>query len=243
MADRYIISNAPRLAPASLLARSLAIYIARMPIIGFLAQKGGAGKTTLAVHLAVLAGDALLVDLDPQRSAAEWWESREAELPELAVGEARDFSKALAATRRPWVLIDTAPHAAEAARVVAELADMVVIPTRPGIMDLRAIRATVEIAIAAKKSAAIVLNACPAGRGAAEASVTAEARQALMAYGLPVAPVAVIQRAAFSHALNDGRAVTEFEPEGKAADELHRLWEWISAEARTPSSQRHQRSR
>jgi len=95
VADRYIISNAPRLAPASLLARSLAIYIARMPIIGFLAQKGGAGKTTLAVHLAVLAGDALLVDLDPQRSAAEWWESREAELPELAVGEARDLSKAL----------------------------------------------------------------------------------------------------------------------------------------------------
>src|SRR5262245_34787869 len=66
-------------------------YSVHMPSIGFLAQKGGAGKTTLAVHLAVLAGDALLVDLDPQRSAAEWWETRSAELPELAVGEARDL--------------------------------------------------------------------------------------------------------------------------------------------------------
>src|SRR5687767_13448519 len=58
-------------------------YFARMPSIGFLAQKGGAGKTTLAVHLAVLAGDGLLVDLDPQRSSAEWWDTRSADLPEL----------------------------------------------------------------------------------------------------------------------------------------------------------------
>src|SRR5687768_10383 len=116
-----------------------------MPSIGFLAQKGGAGKTTLCVHLGVLAEDALIADLDPQRSAAEWWESRDAELPELATGEARDLSTALKAARRRWVLVDTAPHAAEDARIVAELVDLVVIPTRPAILDLRAIRATVEI--------------------------------------------------------------------------------------------------
>src|SRR4051812_2494475 len=98
-----------------------------MPSIAFLAQKGGAGKTTLAVHLAVLAGDALLVDLDPQRSTAEWWESRAAELPELAVGDAVDLRGALAAAQRPWVLIDTAPHAAEDARVVASVASLIVI--------------------------------------------------------------------------------------------------------------------
>ena len=90
-----------------------------MPSIGFLAQKGGAGKTTLAVHLAVLAGEALLIDLDPQRSAADWWESRQAALPELAVGSANDLKVALAAARRPWVIIDSAPHAADEARIVA----------------------------------------------------------------------------------------------------------------------------
>src|SRR5215217_3832006 len=110
-----------------------------MPTVGLIASKGGAGKTTLAVHLAVLAGDALLVDLDPQRSAAEWWETRTAELPELAVGEARDLKGALAASRRTWVVVDTAPHAAEDARTVASLVDLVVIPTRPAILDLRAI--------------------------------------------------------------------------------------------------------
>ena len=147
--------------------------------IGFLAQKGGAGKTTLAVHLAVLAGDALLVDLDPQRSAAEWWETRSAELPELAVGEARDLKSALASSQRAWVVVDTAPHAAEDARTVASLVDLVVIPTRPAILDLRAIRATVEIISRAGARAVVVLNACPVARTVAEASIVTEARQAL----------------------------------------------------------------
>ena len=202
-----------------------------MPSIGFLAQKGGAGKTTLAVHLAVLAGDALIIDLDQQQSAAEWWESRHAELPELAVGRAADLAGALAATRRPWVLVDTAPHAAEDAQIVAHAVDLVVIPTRPAILDLRAIRATVEIVREAKVRAVIVLNSCPPARGIGEASVTAEARQVLATYKLPVCPVAITQRAALTYALNDGRAVTEYEPDGKAADELRRLWRWISDEA------------
>lgn len=206
-----------------------------MPSIGFLAQKGGAGKTTLAVHLAALAGDALLVDLDPQRSAAEWWETRTADRPELAVGEARDLENALASTRRSWVVVDTAPHAAEDARMVASLVDLVVIPTRPAILDLRAIRATVEIAGRTGARAVIILNACPAGRSVAEASIVTEARHALAGYGLPLAPVAVTQRAAFSYALNDGRAVSEFEPDGKAAEELRRLWEWLRDQANAPA--------
>ena len=203
--------------------------------IGFLAQKGGAGKTTLAVHLAVLAGDALLVDLDPERSAAEWWETRSAELPELAVGEARDLKSALASSQRAWVVVDTAPHAAEDARTVASLVDLVVIPTRPAILDLRAIRATVEIISRAGARAVVVLNACPVARMVAEASIVTEARQALASYGLPLAPMAVAQRAALSYALNDGRAVSEFEPDGKAAKELRRLWEWLHVQAIAPT--------
>jgi chromosome partitioning protein len=207
-----------------------------MPSIGFLAQKGGAGKTTLAVHLAVLAGDGLLVDLDPQRSSAEWWDTRSADLPELAVGEARDLEAALASSRRSWIVVDTAPHAAEDARIVAGLVDLVAIPTRPAILDLRAIRATVDIVAKAGARGVVVLNACPVGRGLAEASIVTEARHALATYGLPLAPVAVAQRAAFSYALNDGRAVSEFEPDGKAAEELRRLWEWLRVQANAPTA-------
>ena len=82
-------------------------------------------------------------------------------------------------------------------------------------------------------TAVIVLNACPVGRSVAEASIVTEARQALAAYGLLLAPIAVAQRAAFSYALNDGRAVSEFEPDGKAAAELRRYGSG-SVSKRTP---------
>src|SRR4051794_3708030 len=172
-----------------------------MPAVALLAFKGGVGKTTLALHLAVAAGDALLVDVDRQRSAAGWWRTREAELPELVAGEAAGVGAAVAATRRSWVFVDTAPAIDADARAVAAAADMCLIPTRPAILDLRAIAGTVELVRDAGKPSVIVLNACPPGRGMAEASIVTEARRALRAYGLPVAPVAVAQRAALSHAL------------------------------------------
>jgi chromosome partitioning protein len=113
----------------------------------------------------------------------------------------------------------------EALRAVCGVSDFIVIPARPGILDLRAIADTVEMVDG--KPAVIVLNSCPPGRGFGEAGVVAEARSALAVYGLPVCPVAISHRVAFSHALNGGLAVTEFEPEEKAAGEIRKLWEWL----------------
>ena len=74
-------------------------------------------------------------------------------------------------------------------------------------------------------AARIVLNSCPPpGAFYGEPRIVAEAREALRAYGIPVSGVAISQRAAFSHALIDGRAVMEFEQRGKAAREIDRLW-------------------
>jgi chromosome partitioning protein len=109
---------------------------------------------------------------------------------------------------------------------VAKRADFILIPTRPSILDLWAIGATTQIMKGMGKAAAVILNATPAGRGLIESPITAEARKGLEAYGVPVAPMTVTQRAALAHALIDGRAVTEFEPKGKAAQELKRLWKF-----------------
>lgn len=207
-----------------------------MLLIGFFAQKGGAGKTTLTVQLAVLAGNALMVDLDSPRAAAKWWESCDAE---LAVGKALDLAGALATTKHTWVLIDTASHAAEDARTVAGLVDLVVGPTRPAILDLRAIRVTVAIVQVMEAKAVIVLNSCPPGLGIVDATVMTEALTAFATYGLPVAPIAIIQRTAMTYALNDGRVVTEFEPDGKAADESKILQRWVSEQARANATRRH----
>jgi chromosome partitioning protein len=196
-----------------------------VPAIALLSQKGGAGKTTLAVHLAVASGDGLIIDTDKQKSAAGWWRERSGELPELVTSAAQSVPKALEATKRQWVFIDTPPHAEDALRAVCAVSNFILIPARPAILDLRAIADSV--ALVNGKAAVIVLNSCPPGRGFAEVGIVTEARRALAVYGLPVCPVAISQRVAYSHALNGGQAVTEFEPEGRAAGEIRKLWEWL----------------
>ena len=202
-----------------------------MKTLALLARKGGAGKTTLAVHLAVIAVQSgqrvLLVDTDPQRSTAAWWRSRSAATPELVECEASQLPDVLAAARADGielVVVDTRPSVEADTATVARLADFVLIPTRPTILDLRAIGATVEVVQAVNRRGAVVLNAVLAGRDGEESPQAAEAREALAAYALEVAPVAVGNRVALGHALVDGRAVTEFEPGGKAALELQSLY-------------------
>jgi chromosome partitioning protein len=206
-------------------------------ILALLAQKGGAGKTTLALHLAVIAQQAgfrtLLVDCDPQRSAGGWWRARAAETPELvetSPDNLRAVVKAATDDGVGFIVIDTRPSVERDTAEVARVADFALIPTRPSILDLRAIGATVDVVKALGRRAAIILNACPAGRGVGEASVTVEARRGLAVYGLPIAPQAITGRAALAHALIDGQAVTEFEPDGKASAELRRVWKWTERE-------------
>ena len=205
-----------------------------MKTLALLARKGGAGKTTLAVHLAVIAVQSgqrvLLVDTDPQRSTAAWWRSRQADTPELVECEASQLPDVLAAARADGVelaVIDTRPSVEADTATVARLADLVLIPTRPTILDLRAIAATVEVVQAVNRRGAIVLNAVLAGRDGEESPQAAEAREALAAYALEVAPVAVGNRVALGHALVDGLAVTEFDPAGKASAELQALFRFV----------------
>ena len=202
-----------------------------MRTIALLARKGGTGKTTLAVHLAVLAAESgrcvLLVDTDPQHSAGDWWRVRKTDVPRLVECAAKRVPAVLQAAEQDGidlVVVDTRPSVEADTADIARLADLVLSPTRPGILDLRAIAPTTEVVRAARHAAIIVLNAVPAARGFGENALTAEARRALQSYRLPVAATAIGNRTAFAHALIDGRSVTEFEPHGKAAGELRKLF-------------------
>ena len=207
-----------------------------MKTICLLAQKGGTGKTTLCLHLAVLAGElgrrAEIVDIDPQASATAWRRRRQGEFPPVSRSAAAQLEALLADRRRQGVdlvLIDTAPHSSHEAATAVQLSDLALIVSRPAILDLEAIGASVKIAQQQAAPSAIVLNACPPPQHDRETAIVREARDALQVYGLPVAPVSIAQRAAFSHALIDGRAVTEFEDSGKAANEIRRLWQWVES--------------
>ena len=209
-----------------------------MKILGLLSRKGGVGKTTLALHLAVMAQASglrvLLVDLDPQGSTAAWWQAREAETPQMDVAEPGRLEGLLKQARDAGIdlaIIDTRPSAEADAVQVAALSDYVLVPTRPAILDLRAILGTLDIVKGGRHRASIVLNACSAPRGGVgEASTTSDARKALRAFGVPVAPVSIVQRAPLAHALVGGLAVSETDPTSKATKEIRALWRYVEKE-------------
>lgn len=203
-----------------------------MRTIAFLSQKGGSGKTTLAVHTAVAAHEdgarVVVVDTDPQRSATAWGSARRDALPVVATAAASELGTVLRAAQgedMTVVIVDTAPHATASAVQIARMVDMVLIPVRPSAFDLAAVGQAVEIVKAAGVRAAFVLSACPF-----RAPEVEETRAVLSSYGLPVVPVAVTDRRPFARAVASGKSVTEFESEGKAAGEIRSLWNWINEE-------------
>lgn len=200
-----------------------------MRTVAIISQKGGSGKTTVAVHLAVCAErqgkTAAIIDLDPQASATEWASRRQADSPEVIKATPEQLSGLLDRARAggaDLIIVDTAPHSDRAATIAAGLADLVLIPCRPAAFDVSAIPATLSILKLAgcHRRAAILLNAVPPQGRAWEEAAEGLAKLA------HVAPLRLTQRAAYSHAVNDGRSVEEFEPHGKAAEEIKQLYYW-----------------
>ena len=199
-----------------------------MYTLTLLAQKGGTGKTTLAINLSVAAEAsgwrAALVDLDPQASAAGWGDHRDGERPAVAAVPAPRLAAALRAVRSHGAdiaVIDTAPHSEAAALAAARAADLALVPLRPGVLDLRALGATADICALAGAPSAVVLNQAPP-RG----SLPSEAAAAVVGRGLEVAPCRIGARVAFQHSLTNGLGVLEHEPRGKAAAEIAALFGW-----------------
>ena len=208
---------------------SLKRHALTMKTIAFLSQNGGSGKTTRAVHTAVAATESgervVVVDTDIQQSATTWSQARTAAAPVVATAAAADLAEVVAAAQGEGMslcIVDTAPHAAPDAARVARLADLVVIPVRPTAFDIAAAGSAVDIVRAAGVPAVFVLSACPT-----RSPEIAETRAVLAAYGLPVAPVEIADRRAYARAVASGRAVTEFESSGKAAEEIRNLWNWL----------------
>ncbi len=203
-----------------------------MKTIAFMSQKGGSGKTTLSVHVACAAGEAgervVVVDTDPQGSATAWGSARAHSEPPVATVSASDLDAVLQAAKAEGMtlaVVDTAPHATAVAAQIARAVDLVLIPVRPSAFDLAAVGQAVSIVEAAGARAAFVLSACPF-----RAPEVAETRAVLAGYGLPIVDAEITDRRPFARAVSSGRAVTEFESTGKAADEIRALWDWIKGE-------------
>ncbi len=203
-----------------------------MKTIAVLSNKGGAGKTTLAIHLAVAAEQASLqtavLDLDPQGSATTWGEARDEKPPAVVPTHARHLERVLSAADANGTdiaIIDTAPHSETTSLAAARVTDLVLVPCRPTLFDLHAIRETLDIAMLAKKPAQVILNAVPP-----LGSFAQQAREAIATYDIAPAPYQLSHRVAYMHAIVNGITVQEYEPKGKAAGEVKNLYQWIMTE-------------
>lgn len=210
-----------------------------MKVISFVSQKGGSGKTTLSVHTAVAAHErglkTVVIDTDPQASASVWSKARTKETPAAAACVADHIKRALAAAAREGydlAVVDAAPHLDPNVAYVAEASDLIMIPVRPTPLDLHAAHRAANVARASGRPFGFVVNACPAR--SAELPETISILEGLD--GVGVSPVVIGQRTAFARAIGSGQAVTEFEADGKAADEIRGLWDWIAARVGLPAN-------
>jgi chromosome partitioning protein len=194
--------------------------------------KGGTGKTTVGLNLAVAAEEAgvrtVVVDVDPQQASAKWGDLRAmtGRTPTVISAMAARLPQALTSARElgaKLIVIDTAAHAEGILVSTIDAADLVLIPCRPTIVDLQYRATTIQLTQLRRKNAAVVLNAVQA-----RTIDRCQAEGAICDMGLNLVPVSVSNLVAYARAITAGQGVTEFEPDGKAAAEMRTLFGEIS---------------
>ncbi|MTH62125.1 ParA family protein [Paracoccus litorisediminis] len=198
-----------------------------MKTICVTAQKGGAGKTTLARNLAVAASQdgqrAVLIDLDPQQSLRGWWDSREADEPAMLATDPAPHQLAHALIRLAedfdLCVIDTPPAAPDWLAEAITLADLALVPVRPSADDLRAVGATIAALERAGTPFAFVLSQAP------RAKLTDQTVRALARHGR-IAPENIAQRVAYAETAGSGQGVCETN-DSKARAEMAGIWSYV----------------
>ena len=201
-----------------------------MNVLVFASRKGGSGKSTLAAHLAAHvhkpSRPCLLIDGDPQGSLALWNKLRVNDSLPLKSAQ-RGFAELLKTAKRDgveWVFIDTAPNLSASVTDAIRCATLVIVPCRPGVFDLDAVKETIDFARQVRVPYAVVINAAPPRRQDVESPMVLQARNSLAEQRVPVWGGQITQRANLSLSLGEGEGAKEYEAASQAAAEIGRLW-------------------
>lgn len=173
--------------------------------IAVFSQKGGSGKTTLAMNLALTLPAALVVDCDPQATATEWLKRRTKEpIPALLDGAGASASALEAQMpERGHVVFDLPPAASLQAAQTLSLADIVLVTVRPNFADLAALPRTLAVAQANGRKVSLVVMALPLSWGEAR-----EITQALDQFDVPFFGL-TSQRASYARSIISGATAGE----------------------------------
>lgn len=204
-----------------------------MKTLAIIGQKGGTGKTTLALGLAVAAQSkgltVAVIDLDPQTTAANWSDRRGNSSPTVVSCQSARLAQVLATAEKEGVdlaILDTPGKSAEASIAAAKAASLVLLPIQPQLYDLETLTSLKDVLmLAGNPASVVVINRAPA-----QGRRHIEAQELAAQTGLKICPVVLHARAAHGDAGNLGQSAAEFDPEGKAGQEVARLYSYIAIE-------------
>jgi chromosome partitioning protein len=203
----------------------------KVKVLSIECQKGGTGKSTTGLNLAVEAVahglEVAYIDLDPQVSACDWKDIRGDKPPVVAATPVPHLDRAIKAADAAGadlVIVDTAGRTNEAASAAARVADLILVPLQPSLIDLKTLDATLEIIRLAgnKPTRALLTRVRTAGTRHYDTTVWLEQK------GVEVCPHVLGERVIYQDAYAQGLGVMEVEPGGKAAQEIRQVYLYAS---------------
>lgn len=208
-------------------------------ILALVGQKGGSGKTTVAVAIASEWASkkrrVLLVDTDPQGSARTWGQiAAEARHPAptvVSMGTGFHKPEQLPALAQSYdmVVIDSPPRHGELQRSALMLADLAILPCGPSSMDAWALAESVDLVASAQSIRPTLRAVILITRKVARTVLGAEARKVLAESGLPILETELGYRVSYQEAPAAGLGVTLYAPQSDAAHEIKRLVKELEA--------------